>query len=191
MSQVGPFYPIEAYEKGVSEYLLGFIISMNPIFYILASIIMAKQLKNVGRMSALRVGLLLICSQLLTLGLINWIENVGLFVFLSMLAQAMGGFGAGTNTTVCFSLIATFFPQEKQEMIGFMEVGIGIGILVGPLMGTLFYGLGGYVCPFWTLGFAFMFMFPVISKLKQFIEAEEEANRSANQSSLLDDESSS
>ena len=139
VSQVGPFYPIEAYEKGVSEYLLGFIISMNPIFYILASLVMGKQLKHVGRISALRLGLSLICSQLLILGLINWITNVGLFVFLSMFAQALGGFGAGTNTTVCFSLITTFFPREKQEMIGFMEVGIGIGILVGPLAGTLFY----------------------------------------------------
>ena len=98
--------------------------------------------------------------------LMKWISNVGTFVFCSMFAQAMGGFGAGTNTTVCFSLIATFFPHEKQEMIGFMEVGIGIGILVGPLAGTLFYELGGYTCPFWTLGFAFLFMFPIISKLK-------------------------
>jgi hypothetical protein len=37
MSQIGPFFPLEAKDRGVSEHLVGVIIGLNPFFYILAS----------------------------------------------------------------------------------------------------------------------------------------------------------
>ena len=82
-----------------------------------------------------------------------------------MTAQAMGGFGAGTNTTVIFSMITTHFPLEKQQMIGILEGGIGLGLLLGPILGAMLYEAGGYCCPFWTLGFLFLTMFPLLSRM--------------------------
>ena len=86
LSQIGPFFPLEAQSKGVSEWLLGFIIALNPIFYVIASLVMGKHLQKVGRKCALRLGVLLICSQLLTLGLLKWVHSPELFIFLASTA---------------------------------------------------------------------------------------------------------
>ena len=45
MTQVGPFFPIEAAEKGVSERLIGIIIGAHPLFYVIASLTMVSKLK--------------------------------------------------------------------------------------------------------------------------------------------------
>ena len=50
-------------------------------------------------------------------------------------------------------------------MIGILEGGIGLGLLLGPLVGVALYEAGGYICPFWTLGFLFLLMFPLLSKM--------------------------
>ena len=53
LSQVGPFFPLEATSKGVDESILGLIISLNPIFYIIASLVMGKRLQKIGRKCAM------------------------------------------------------------------------------------------------------------------------------------------
>lgn len=77
----------------------------------------------------------------------------------------MGGFGAGCNTTVCFSIITSHFPDEKQNLIAILEAGIGGGILIGPIIGASLHEVGGYSCPFWTLGVIYMLMFPLIGRM--------------------------
>ena len=53
ISQVGPFFPLEAKSKGVEEALLGVIIALNPILYIISSLTMANILQKIGRKCAL------------------------------------------------------------------------------------------------------------------------------------------
>lgn len=113
LSQVGPFFPLEAEAIGVELKMIGFIISLNPIFYIIASLTMGSRLQKIGRKGAFNIGLTLILLQLLILGLLSKIVSVFWFTALGVVAQSMGGFGAGCNTTVCFSMITTCFPDDK------------------------------------------------------------------------------
>ena len=63
-------------------------------------------------------------------------------------------------------------------MIGILEVGIGVGLLTGPLLGTLLYKYGGYSCPFWTLGLFFLLMFPLLAKMLRLTsEVSEESDQ--------------
>ena len=62
ISQVGPFFPLEATSKEVSQPMIGFIISLNPVCYVLASLFMGRKLQSFGRKSAMTVGLLLIVT---------------------------------------------------------------------------------------------------------------------------------
>lgn len=102
-------------------------------------------------------------TQLGVLGLLNWVTSEALFVVLALFAQSFGGFGAGCNTTVCFSIVTNNFPDEKQRLIGILEAGIGVAVLVGPILGATLYALGGYPCPFWTLGSVYICLFPLIN----------------------------
>jgi len=50
-------------------------------------------------------------------------------------------------------------------LIGILEAGIGVGILIGPILGSILAELGGFSCPFWTLGAIYLLMFPLISSM--------------------------
>ena len=54
-------------------------------------------------------------------------------------------------------------------MIGILEAGIGHGLLVGPILGSVLYEAAGYCCPFWTLGFLFLTMFPLMTKMLSLV----------------------
>lgn len=149
--------------------MIGVIISFCPIFYMLSSLVLGKYLQQIGRKFALNVGLVMICIQLTMLGLLYYVESTKLFITLAMIAQATGGIGDGSISTTCLSLITTRYPEDKQWMIGIFESGAGLGLLMGPLIGSGLYKLGGYRCPFWTLTFVCICMFPLVRKMIKLI----------------------
>ena len=136
VSQIGPFYPQEAERKGVPRILLGFIIGTFAIVYIISSFITGKSLNKIGRSTGLKFGTMLIVIQLFLLGILQFIDSLYVFIGLSFLAQIIGGVGGGLNSTCAMAIITTFFPNEKEYYIGILEGGIGIGMLIGPLIGA-------------------------------------------------------
>ena len=59
------------------------------------------------------------------------------------------------------------FPEHKEAMVGYIEAVTGIGLILGPLLGTGLYALGGYTFVFYSVGVFFSlcsvsikFMFP-------------------------------
>ena len=49
-----------------------------------------------------------------------------------------------------------YFPNNREEMIGYIEAFQGIGLIVGPLIGSLLYSIGGYRFIFFTMGISFI-----------------------------------
>ena len=86
LSQVGPFFPLEATAKGVSTEMIGLTISMHPILYIIASLTMVSKLRALGHKFAFRMGFLLIVSQLSLLGMLAWVEGSAYLLTLALLA---------------------------------------------------------------------------------------------------------
>ena len=43
-----------------------------------------------------------------------------------------------------------------------MEVSSGIGYIIGPLIGTLLYMLGGYIIPFLFCAFLYLLSIPIV-----------------------------
>ena len=68
-------------------------------------------------------------------------------------------------------MITTYYPESKGKLIGILEAGVGVGLLLGPLIGSGLYELGGYSCPFFTLGFIVATMLPLLMKMLSMIES--------------------
>ena len=49
-----------------------------------------------------------------------------------------------------------YFPDNKEEMIGYIEAFQGMGLISGPLIGSLLYSIGGYKFIFFTMGILFV-----------------------------------
>ena len=75
----------------------------------------------------------------------------------------MGGIGAGLNTTCAIAVIINHFPEDRELNLGILEGGCGLGLLLGPMIGSFLYALGGYQAPFFTLGTIYLLMFPLLT----------------------------
>jgi MFS family permease len=64
-----------------------------------------------------------------------------------------------------YSVSTNFFPDHKEAMVGYIEAATGIGLILGPLIGSSLYSIGGYhfIYNFFGSSFiVFSFMIKVI-----------------------------
>ena len=64
-----------------------------------------------------------------------------------------------------FSVAANFYPSRRNEMIGMLEATAGLGMMLGPLLGTGLFAIGGYNFTFYSFGAIFVFIvaiFPLV-----------------------------
>ena len=57
--------------------------------------------------------------------------------------------------------------------MGFLEAATGLGFLLGPLIGSGLYSLGGYILPFYGLSMAYMMTLPLIIYISKLIAQKE------------------
>lgn len=55
-----------------------------------------------------------------------------------------------------YSVSTNFFPDHKDAMIGYIEAVTGVGLILGPLIGSGLYALGGYLFIFYAFGSIFI-----------------------------------
>ena len=111
-SLVGPLYPLEADSKGVSSSIIGFIIGSYSIMYIVTLVICDKNQSKIEKITGLKIGILLTVVQLYGLGSLHYVKSCGAFVTFSVLAQAIGGLGAGFNTFCGLSIITCLYQES-------------------------------------------------------------------------------
>lgn len=59
------------------------------------------------------------------------------------------------------------YKEQKEIYIGYFEVTCGLGAFIGPLVGSMFYFLGGYKAPFFCVGFFYLLMVIVFSSISR------------------------
>jgi MFS family permease len=86
------------------------------------------------------------------LGYLEFETEKDRFLIISLIAQVLGGIGAGANSTASMAIMSSFAPNEREKYIGWIEGAAGVGLLTGPLLGALLYNVGGFMMPFLTFG---------------------------------------
>jgi MFS family permease len=107
-------------------------------------------------------GSVVIITYITILGYLEYVDNQIYFIILSFAARILGGIGAGANSTACMAILISFDSVDREKYIGLIEASLGLGLLLGPPIGSGFYILGGYKAPFLAFGkliliFAFFF----------------------------------
>ena len=70
--------------------------------------------------------------------------NVEGFLFLNILGRSLSGCGSACLFTVAGTIIASDYPEKMTQYIGINEACAGLGVMLGPLVGTAFYELFGF-----------------------------------------------
>jgi MFS family permease len=55
-----------------------------------------------------------------------------------------------------YSISTNFYPDNKESMVGYIEAVTGVGLIMGPLIGSFLYALGGYKFIFYAFGLLFL-----------------------------------
>ncbi len=163
-SVLAPFYPNEAISKGLSTGLIGVVFSTHPICSFFFSLILGKMMKSWGRKRILSISLLLQAIGLMLFGSVIHFNDYSLFVFISVLARGIQGFGLGAYGSIAFAYLPLLYPKSVAKKVAFMELLTGLGLMLGPLLGGLLFELGGYQCPFYVMSAIFIVATPFILK---------------------------
>lgn len=135
---ISPFYPEIAKKKGLSLWMIGAIFSLNPFFKLMASLFLGKYMMRIGRKFVLLSSLLLTSVSMIILSPIEEVELTSLTI-LSIFSKLLGGIGAGCVFTSITTIFVSDYPDQIQIMIGRMEAAVGVGLIVGPLLGSALY----------------------------------------------------
>lgn len=151
-----PFYPQLAERKGATPIEFALVIGIAKLTMAISSpIIGNKIVKNIEPKFLYSFGLLMVGGGYI---LLSFIELSTTFFSSSFIAQVVIGFGTACITNVSAALATNFFPDAIGSVFSGIEVSIGIGYVIGPLLGGPLYEYGGFHLPFASFGCVVLIM---------------------------------
>jgi hypothetical protein len=56
------------------------------------------------------------------------------------------------------------YGHQLEDTVAYMEAVTGMGLMGGPMLGSLFYAIGGYILPFVVFTVCLISLIPVLVK---------------------------
>ena len=148
-SQIGPFFPTEAEEqKGISTTSIGIITGAFDVAnlfatFILTSFISPKNQKNYFCFGAFMSAT---CNGLF--GIMGFSKGGIFFITMCTLLRVLMGTGASMVYSTGVPLLVPLYPEWSGRITTLYETSFSLGMMLGPLIGSLLFSVGGYITPF-------------------------------------------
>ncbi|XP_060072215.1 MFS-type transporter SLC18B1-like [Ylistrum balloti] len=151
-SLLAPFYPTEAALKGVSETVTGFVFAVFELVIFITAPVFGNYITNIGSKFMFISGVMVCGVCAILFGLLDKCPDGNIFIVMCFLSRTVEALGASAYITASFAILSNEFPNHVATVIGLLETFSGIGLMVGPTIGSLLYEAGGYGLPFFTMG---------------------------------------
>ena len=148
---ISPFYPGVAKSRGMPLWAIGAMFSLVPVVYCFASFVVTSHLERIGRRRSLVIALLLDGVSLLLLAPILHLSYEWL-VILSILSRLLSGAAAAMGMIPAFAILTSEFPNEVQQVVAYLEGMGGLGLIIGPLLGSVLFIDGDVIYSFASVG---------------------------------------
>lgn len=86
------------------------------------------------------------------LGLISTITDSSIFYIVAILARFTQGLGDIMLQITCYSVISAVFHDDVLRQISYIELSVGVGLGLGPTIGSILYFHFGYVWTMYSFG---------------------------------------
>ncbi|XP_071853817.1 MFS-type transporter SLC18B1-like [Apostichopus japonicus] len=151
-SIMAPFFPVEAEKKGVSATQVGFIFALFNLVNFATSPLFGKYLPVLGAKYLFLAGSWVAAGSNILFGVLDKIEDRQTFLIYCLVIRSVEACGSAASMTASMTITANTFPNNVAQMMGILESFSGLGLMIGPPIGSLFYSIGGYSLPFYVLG---------------------------------------
>jgi len=148
LSIISPFYPRIAQDKGINHIMIGLIFAIAPFTRFLCSFIVGIILLKLGRKKAIIISTFIVAGSFIAFSLVIFIDDKVNFIVVSMIIRSLQGVGMSFGMTASMAVVGSVFKENFQKSVSIIETVNGLGNIIGPLIGALFYFIGGFMCPF-------------------------------------------
>ena len=161
---IAPIVPIIFKQKGVPLNAVALIFAAYSVSMIIVSPIVPFLMRKSGQQFVIKTGLLLFGICLICFGTVQYMHRTSLIVAYSTFLRALQGVCSALIQTSCYAVAANHYPDDKEEVIGYLEAIMGIGNGLGPFLGALLYTLFGFDIAFYTFG-ATLILFVIVTQI--------------------------
>ncbi|CAG0915440.1 unnamed protein product [Notodromas monacha] len=169
LSIMGPFFPAEACifsvssikywnsfaqaeAKGVSPHVIGLIFSSYAFTTFVMSPAWGRIVPKLGPKAVVMTGGTLTATACIIFGFLYLIPDTVGFAAACFVVRIIEAMGFAAYNTALFTIVACMFLETMGSVMALLEVMIGLGLAIGPVMGSALYAAGGYYLPFLALG---------------------------------------
>jgi len=156
---LAPFYPKEAYDRGVSPEVVGLLFATHPIALCISSQFATWLMANVEPFVLLLRTLLLQAVFIAGFGLAGSIEGASPFVYCAAVNRFLLGVMSGVNEPTSQAITLRVVPSHAVAFsFGLIIAARFTAMLVGPAVGGALYTAGGFPLPFLVSGVLFLLL---------------------------------
>lgn len=138
-----PFIPLEFQKLQLDEIVYGYIFGVYAVASTLGSLGVGKLLTYTSRKFVLTSGLFSMGVCIFLFSKIGHIRNHYLLTMFWIVVRLMQGLSSSMIQTTTYSIVAVSFKDKKQKYLMILEASQGVGLIIGPILGTL---LNQYAC---------------------------------------------
>ena len=157
-SIIAPLFPVLGKKISLSEKLLGWIISIYSLTNFAITPFTPQLVFKFGRKNLFYLTNIIEALATISYGLLNYVNNHNLFLFLAFSIRLLHGMGGGIVSTLLYSIgVSLSSPDEIVTTLGYLEIAWSLGVSIGPVLASCLYHFGGFSLPFYVIG-AFFFI---------------------------------
>lgn len=101
-------------------------------------------LNKLGRKTTLILGCASLGISMFCFGLFVYVNNPAVYGILCFVARFFEGFGNGCMISAANAIISFNYPDNMSSLIGLTQTFTGLGMLAGPILGSLLFFIGGF-----------------------------------------------
>ena len=134
---------------GPHSFAVGCLMAVFPVGFLITAPIVGQHMGRLGRKNVVLTGVFIFTLATLGFGLAAYAQSKWTFYFVSMFARVLQGVADALINVALPSLVCQEFPEKKDVMVGYVLMALGLGLTIGPVLGSLFYGWVGYIGAFY------------------------------------------
>jgi MFS family permease len=162
-SFISAFYPKIAKDKGIPFWLIGLVFSMYPVASLISTLVLGKYMNVIGRKRILLTSLVFTSISMFLLSQIEYPDSTYVLI-LSFASRIVGGIGNACGLTSATTIFVSDYPEKIETMLGRMEGIIGLGLILGPIIGTILYLIDLLIVGS-IMGAIILIFCPILSKI--------------------------
>eukprot|EP00347_Sterkiella_histriomuscorum_P019495 403341410 len=118
-----------------------------------------------GRRPIIQLGVATMGLSFILFSTLSYVDNPTLYIIIVFAIRLLQGFASSSIQTTCYSICTNFYPDKKEALVGYIEAVTGIGLILGPIIGSVLYTMGGFTFTFFTFGSVFIVTTFYINKI--------------------------